>query len=432
MSWLSGWSKRIRLTIDKDDIDGVLSDFPVLVYISAASGIGDVDASCVFDELKVNANRKKIAITTDGIECYVEIEKWDDVNEKAWLWVKVPSIASETDTELYLYYDRGRADNTTYVGDTNSTPAESVWDANFKAVYHMADGVDNAHIYDSTGNDNDGTKKGANEPNEVDGQIGKAQEFDITDDYIVRANPPDFNFGTGDFTLEVLVKADAGITRRFLIDKYIGIGYSLEFQSSGTLRFFIRDATHTTNNTATSALRKDDSNYHLATALRKVNDIELYVDGVFEDSNTPGAVNVTAVVDFHLGSTRIPDNFLDGIEDEVRISNVARSAEWIKATSESIFDDLLAFGSEELTPLSARKYIVELRNSDGDLVSILHNAYDISLSEAINEAPLLDFSIPADDIKAADLTRANEVWLRNYKTGAIVKKFRLNLRRDTR
>lgn len=81
---------------------------------------------------------------------------------------------------------------------------------------------------------------------------------------------------------------------------------------------------------------------------------------------------------------------------------------------------------------TARKYIIEVRDSSGDLVSVLHNAYGISFSEAINEAPLLDFSIPADDSKAADLTIANEVWLRNYKTGTIVKKFRPSHRRDMR
>lgn len=82
--------------------------------------------------------------------------------------------------------------------------------------------------------------------------------------------------------------------------------------------------------------------------------------------------------------------------------------------------------------IAALKYILELHDSNGNLVSILHNAYGISFSEATNEAPLLDFHIPADDSKAAGLIGANEVWLRNYVTGAVMKKFRLNLREDIR
>lgn len=144
MGWLSGWGrKRVKLTIDADDIDADLTDFPILVYISASSGINAEDMSCVFDELISDANRKKIAVTTgDGVtECKVEIEKWDDANEKAWLWVKVPTIDDANNTDLYLYYDRNHADNDANVGDPESTPAMAVWDTNFLLVQHMEDTV---------------------------------------------------------------------------------------------------------------------------------------------------------------------------------------------------------------------------------------------------------------------------------------------------
>ena len=139
MAWLAGWDQRIQLTIDKDDIDGVLTDFPVLVYLSTSSGISNADVSCVFDELTADANRKKIAITkSDGdTELYVEIERWDDSSEKAWLWVKVDSVASGADTILYLYYDVDHADNDSYVGDPQDAVVHNVWDANFLNVQHM-------------------------------------------------------------------------------------------------------------------------------------------------------------------------------------------------------------------------------------------------------------------------------------------------------
>jgi len=134
VAFLSGWNKRIKLTIDKDQVDTAnQTNFPVMVYISAASGIGDVDASCVFDELTQDANRKKIAVTSsDGTtELYVEIERWDDANEKAWLHVKVPSVSHTVDEILYLYYDKDHADNDTYVGDTTDAVTHNVWDEHF-------------------------------------------------------------------------------------------------------------------------------------------------------------------------------------------------------------------------------------------------------------------------------------------------------------
>ncbi|MDH5780862.1 MAG: DUF2341 domain-containing protein, partial [Candidatus Bathyarchaeota archaeon] len=133
-SWLNGWEKRVKITIDNNDVDSPLSNFPVLVHLSNGSGRNNDDATFVFDE--VGSNSKKIAVTTsDGTQCYVEIERWDDVSEQAWLWVKVPSISSTTDTELYVYYDMDHADNTVYVGDTGSTAAQNVWDSSFKGVW---------------------------------------------------------------------------------------------------------------------------------------------------------------------------------------------------------------------------------------------------------------------------------------------------------
>jgi hypothetical protein len=137
--WLSGWDKRVKITIDHNDVSSSLTNFTVLVCLSNSSGRNNDDVSFVFNELQSDANRKKIAVTTSDktTQCYIEIEKWNATNKKAWLWVKVPSISSTTDTDLYLYYDKDHAENTDYVGDTGSTSAQNVWDSNFKGVYHL-------------------------------------------------------------------------------------------------------------------------------------------------------------------------------------------------------------------------------------------------------------------------------------------------------
>ena len=206
-TWLSGFSNRLAITISPDNIDDTLTDYPVKIWLSESSGINTADLSSVFNKLGSDANRKKIAVTTsDGLtQCYVEIANWDTENKQAELHVRVPSVSSSASTVIYLYYDADHADNDSYVGDTASTPAKAVWDANFSAVYHMNDGADTSHIYDSTSNVNHGTKLAANEPLEVDGLKGKAQEFDTTDDII---NIPDsslWHLSTNDFCIEVSV-----------------------------------------------------------------------------------------------------------------------------------------------------------------------------------------------------------------------------------
>ena len=141
MAWLTGFDKRIKITIDKDQIDEDLTNFPVPIYLSTSSGQENDDVSAIFDELITVSGTKKIAVTTSDEEtqCYVEIERWDWSNEKAWLHVKIPTIVSGTDTELYFYYDSTHADNTTYVGDVGDDSAKNVWDSDFKAVYHLGE-----------------------------------------------------------------------------------------------------------------------------------------------------------------------------------------------------------------------------------------------------------------------------------------------------
>ena len=138
-SWLLGWGNRVRITIDHDDVDSDLTNFPVLIYISVSSGWNADNVSYIFDELQSDANRMKIAVTEDDgtSQCYVEIERWNDADEEAWLWGRVPSVSSTTDTILYLYFDSSQPDNSNYIGDSETTPAQNVWDSSFDGVYHL-------------------------------------------------------------------------------------------------------------------------------------------------------------------------------------------------------------------------------------------------------------------------------------------------------
>ena len=68
MAWLSGWKYRVKVSIDADDIDDTLTNFPILLHLSSSCGYNSDDVTFVFDELTSNDNRKKIAVTTsDGV-----------------------------------------------------------------------------------------------------------------------------------------------------------------------------------------------------------------------------------------------------------------------------------------------------------------------------------------------------------------------------
>lgn len=367
MAWLGTWEKRRKIEISDANVDAALSNFPLRIKISSSSGIGSTDISSIFAELGSDANRKKIAVTTtdETTECYVEIERFDFSNSIADLWVKVPAIASGATTDLYLYYDSGHADNTTYVGDTTDAVTHNVWDSSFKAVYHMAqdpngDAAD--AVKDSTSNTSDGTPGGTMLTADlVDGKIGKAIDFDGTDDHI-DIGDVSMDFGAGGLTLEVIFKTPDSAANRMLIGRQDDLNDHdplMQFfvNTSGQIYFVVRGQTNPLSyiTFASTGVDYDDNTL-------------CYAAGIFDDVNNSGEIWVnsgsdgtvssktTTDVDFgqadlQLGRTYqgwVPNggNYFAGIIDEVRISGTVRSAAWLKATYYSNWDELVSYGTE--------------------------------------------------------------------------------------
>jgi len=353
--WLTGWAKRVKLAIDQTDMDADLTNFPVLLYLSSSSGRLADNIIFIFNEISVNS--KKIAVTTsDGVtQCYVEIEKWSynsvtPANSKAWLWVKAPSVSGTVDTDLYLYYDNTHADNTAYVGDPESTPAMNVWDANFKMVQHLRDKTTSTTA-DSSTNNKDGTKKGANEPIVTTaGKIDDAQNFDGVNDYI---DCGDVDILTAAITLELWLKADtwrsAGAANQLLSKRASGIE-TWDLLAGGTTCILQGDIKTGSGDVwvAFNTVLSTGTWYHLVIVYNGLK-ILGYVNGVketTEGTQTGTIIDTSATA--RIGSDDYNDRATDGIIDEVRISNNARSIAWIKATYETGRDHLLDWGSEEI------------------------------------------------------------------------------------
>ena len=359
LAWLGNWKYRRTVIIDHNDVDDTLSQFPVLVYLSSSSGIGSDDVTSIFDE--VGANRKKIAVTKDdGItQLYVEIETWTSVLEKAWLWVSLSEweISSTVDTIIYIYYDNSQDDNTTYVGDTNSAPAEAVWDSNFKGVWHMRNGMTTDTTNDSTSNDNDGTKKGVAEPLGIDvGKIDGAQLFDGSDDYInVGSIEPTYltlecwiNGGTKDAWIKVLSKSYSNVWEAPYAEYAIGIADN---------NHVVMEAANSdlTSKKADSTTLYDTGTWFYVTGTADGSNIRIHINGGGAEGTTgcdgpTYSGNNKAVF---IGRRWVDDASepFDGIIDEVRISDIKRADAWIKATYETGRDNFVTYGGEATPPV---------------------------------------------------------------------------------
>lgn len=370
MAWLGTYAKRILVTAKYTEggtqrIDATLTDFPALIHISAACGIGGAfDASCVFDELENDANKLKIAITTsDGTtECYGEIEKWDDANEQAWIHAKVPSASHTEDTPLYLYYDKnhaasnkdGTAGNKIGLCADGSAATLAVW-SGFEMVQHMVN--DNGNVDDSAGN-HDGTKVStAAGPTEVNAKIGRGQDFER--DNAERIECGNFLNSEAEVTISLWVKHETIAADQELVSRG-------EHKSGQTLLFWRDEATpdeyaflitddagHSTGALYSATAAPAAGTWvRVALAFKGNDTANLYIDEV-SDGNNP--FDMTGIDEIRAGAEQVhlgDDNkgvlrLLDGIMDEVRISLTQRTTAWEKASYYSESDDLLTWGSEE-------------------------------------------------------------------------------------
>jgi len=342
ISWLSGWRNRVKVTIDSNDIDSELTDFPLLVYLSSSSGENNDDVTEVFDEVGSDYNAAAFTGSDGTSRLYFEVEYWNAASEEAWMWVKVPSISNTTDTDIYIYYDSIN-DGSAYNSPTN------VWDSNFKMVQHLEE-TSGTH-YDSTSNNNDGTQ-GGGVTQDATGKIDGADEFDGTNDYVDCGNIGTLNSpftveawmyfsnlnqpnGDYDYVLIIGTPLNSISISRNAADAATGANKYYSWTENGQLMGPVLSGQQYLH---VVAMWDSSSPYH-----------RLYINGASQTVDQPtGAINTNGEVDLGLYKPG-PTHYINGIIDEVRISNVVRSASWIKATYESERDNLLSFGSEETT-----------------------------------------------------------------------------------
>lgn len=350
MAWLSDWAHRVKLTIDQGDINAALSNFPIMVALGTSVGRNSDDVSFIFDELESDANRHKIAVTTaDGVtQCYVEVEWWNDAGEVAWLWVKVPSIASDADTDLYLYFDKSKPNNNTYVGGIASTPGKAVWSNNYVAVFHQRDKTSTT-IDDSGPYGNHGTKAGVNRPMQAAfGRIAVAQDYESANtEHVDHGYHPSMD--VSNITLEGWVSRDAADHRDPVLDRrWAGSGYqvySFEVLASDRIQWWFKDDADNQYGPWQSDSPVGTGWHHVVVTYDGVN-VRFYLDGDPDgvDPET-GALGTASGKLLRTGVSWTV--YADAIIDEIRMHSDAKPPAWIKAEFESERDDLVDFGSEQ-------------------------------------------------------------------------------------
>lgn len=243
---------------------------------------------------------------------------------------------------------------TGWVGDTGEVPAQEVWDAGFAAVYHMAQDPSGSTdaILDSTANTNDGTPNGTMTSDDlIDSTLGKAIDFDGSDDYISMGT---FNPSSTDLTLEFLCNFDqkASILGH---SPYILAKRDSYSETEMMWQVHVYDATDkmafTTYTDWSGPQDGEFDNYinvsgtwqNFAIVHDDSNLDYLYVDGQFLESHSAISFDSDTTAEVTVGAYTGGGGAFDGKLDEVRISNKVRSSAWLALTNYSLTDSLIYY-----------------------------------------------------------------------------------------
>jgi hypothetical protein len=252
-----------------------------------------------------------------------EVVNWDIVNDKAEVWVKIPTLSYTADTIIYAWYDNDTV--APQAKDLANYGSQAVWSNGYQGVWHFQN-----NSSDSTSNGFNGTDTSVSYTTD---HIGKALSFDAVTD----------NVSIGDYsalkpaqalTVSAWMKTssfsagyDVILTKRrnygsspynsYILDFYQGkAGFQTSANSADVGN---RTASALSTNTRHFLVGKYDGSYNY-----------LYVDGGSPITTSQGGninygtIPLTFGYYYSSGSAS-----LIGTIDEIHISNVARTEGWI-------------------------------------------------------------------------------------------------------
>jgi hypothetical protein len=331
-SWYDlAWGFRKRITVNHTHVQENLTDFPVLINLTSDSDLASHAQS--------NGNDISFTSSNGTTKLYHEIEKYTSTTGELVAWVKVPSLSSSVDTDLYMYYG-----NPTCGSQQDAT---NVWDSNFIGVWHLKENPSGTapQMKDST-KANNGTSGGTmTSGDQLACKINGGLDFDGSDDNI---NCGDINTidGAAALTVSAWVKCLDLTKDGMVLAKDT-------FAASSELLFWRDETTATGGRTDTLSAQvgtgSADARYYGSTGLLNDNNwhfvvityvggsatgLRGYVDGVEDTAQSP--VSTTSVPALrsttnpvYIGMSQGGSPYFTGDIDEVRISSIARTAAWI-------------------------------------------------------------------------------------------------------
>jgi len=311
--WQHSGSLYILTTPEGADLPATASEenFPVLVRLVKG----------VFDFSQAKANGEDIRFSVDGKPLAYQIEEWDAANGTASIWVRIPVIKGNARQEIKLHW--GKADA------ASESKGEAVFNESngFASVLHMDEALKD-EVGSVTPKDEGGTTVAG-------GIIGKGRHFVPGKGIPCGDHIKNFPYSDMPFTSELWFRGEmAGATlfswgryaTRFngktgdgnLVDIVLRSPASLGWASDGP------------GGCAAKTIPVMNQWYHIA-ATYSNGTSRIYVNGLLDGTNYHKAA-MSLMNDIYMNIGR---ESYSGDIDEVRVSRVARSDNWMKMEYEN-------------------------------------------------------------------------------------------------
>ena len=321
-----GWLYEQKLVLNTAasgaGVNGTVTNFPLLVRLDNDN----------FDFTKSAAGGSDIRFTkSNDSTLHYEIELWDTSQKVAAIWVMVDSVYGNNNSQYIMMY----WGNTAVMSQSNGAAVYNSKNG-YQAVWHLNQ-FTGAIATDATANKYNGTPSDV-APTAVAGIIGGAQSFNRQSNYFTVKNSAnsELNFSqNGNYSVSAWVYIDVIDTNLQTIVAKGDYQYNLEIIESKDWQF--AECADLVGWNMTSAPAVSGQWVHVAGVRSGVNQY-LYVDGICVDTSIDvrDSNNKTrdTSADVTIGKTTLQWNnesyFFGGKIDEMRISNVSETVDWIK------------------------------------------------------------------------------------------------------
>jgi|GEM_PF-3336532 len=356
--WNTDYQYRRKITFNTSTVGGsALANFPIRVSLTS-SRITYANAQSAGQDIRFVDN-------DDSTPLDYEIEQWNNGGTSD-IWVRKPSLAVGVTTDfIYMYYG-----NSTVKDGANP---RGVWDSNYFLVHHANDAANSGSINDSTSNDFHGAPNLIGHPvATTSGKIAGAQNYILANanDWYKMAQHATIldTFTNSSFSIQAWAKPTStpGSSKEFSVagkrGKYAGLQISSGLKAWGVTR----DSTGSTTRVAAGATTLTTGNWYF---IEQVVNTSTLVNTIYLNGTSDGTITFTTLYNYYptdsdssqvvvVGKgdpgTACTSNFaycMDGSIDEVRFSNIARTADWVKADYLTESDTMNTYpASDEILP----------------------------------------------------------------------------------